>query len=237
MGPPTHANAPVQPMLVEIDSLADVREIELRLDSGGGTGPDHHSVSTVPFVLPTGMVTFLLTDIEGSTRLWHDHGDIAGPIVARHYELLDAVIGRWGGVRPVEQGEGDSIVAAFARASDAIAAALEAQHALAAEPWPGGLDVRVRMAVHTGEAQVRADADGVVGNYVGQTIIRCARIRSTGHGGQVLISDATTGVVRDALPAGASLIDGGSHRLKDLSRPERIWLLAHSDLASVDAPL
>ena len=127
------------------------------------------------------------------------------------------------GVRPVEQGEGDSVVGAFSRASDAVAAALDAQRALAAEDWPAGVALRVRMAIHTGEAQLRDE-----GNYFGQTVIRCARLRAIGHGGQVLVSGATAALVGDRLPEGASLRDLGPHRLKDLGRPERVWQLAAS---------
>ena len=118
--------------------------------------------------------------------------------VARHYEILDEAIADHGGVRPVEQGEGDSVVAAFARASDAVAAAVDAQRRFLGEPWPEGADLHVRMAIHTGEAQLRDE-----GNYFGQTVIRCARLRAIGHGGQVLVSDATAGLVVDRL-AGAA---------------------------------
>ena len=111
----------------------------------------------------------------------------------RHYEILDEAIALHGGVRPVEQGEGDSIVAAFSRASDAVAAAVTAQRMLQAEPWPGGVELAVRMAVHTGEAQLRDE-----GNYFGLSVIRCARLRSCGHGGQVLVSNVTAGLVADA---------------------------------------
>ncbi len=115
-------------------------------------------------VLPVGTVTFLLTDVEGSTRLWEANQDETAAAIARHYEILDAAVGAAGGVRPVEQGEGDSIVAAFATAKDALRAALDAQREL------GELDgLPVRMAIHTGEAQLRDE-----GNYVGRTIIRCA---------------------------------------------------------------
>ena len=115
--------------------------------------------------------------------------------VPRHYELLDEAIASHGGVRPVEQGEGDSVVAAFSRATDAVAAALAAQRALDAEPWPDGARLRVRMALHTGEAQLRDE-----GNYFGLAVIRCARLRSCGHGGQVLLSDVTAALVVDDLP-------------------------------------
>ena len=107
------------------------------------------------FSLPTGTVTFLLSDVEGSTRRWEDAPEAMAVAIPRHYELFDEAIVAHGGVRPVEQGEGDSVVGAFSRASDAVAAAVAAQRAFAAERWPAGADLRVRMAVHTGEAQLR----------------------------------------------------------------------------------
>ncbi len=183
-------------------------------------------------MLPTGTVTFLMTDIEGSTRSWERESEALARAVPRHYEILDEAIALHGGVRPVEQGEGDSIVAAFSRASDAVAAAVTAQRMLQAEPWPGGVELAVRMAVHTGEAQLRDE-----GNYFGLSVIRCARLRSCGHGGQVLVSNVTAGLVADALRDGVKLVDLGRHRLKDLGRPERIWQVVHPDLASDFAPL
>lgn len=184
------------------------------------------------FALPTGTVTFLLTDVEGSSRRWDQAPEAMATAVARHYEILDDVVAFVGGVRPVEQGEGDSVVAAFARASDAVAAAVEAQRRLLSERWPEGADLHVRMAVHTGEAQLRDE-----GNYFGQTVIRCARLRAIGHGDQVLLSDATTGLVVDRLPEGVSVTDLGLHRLKDLGRPERVWQVVHPDLPSNHPPL
>jgi len=187
---------------------------------------------TVESELPTGTVTFLLTDIEGSTKLWETGADETAISVARHYELLEAAIALHGGARPVEQGEGDSVVGAFSRASDAVAAALDVQRAFEREPWPIGGEVRVRMALHTGEIRLR-DA----GNYFGPTIIRCARMRAIGHGGQTLISDATRDLVVDSLPEAAELRDLGLHRLKDLGRAERIWQLVHPDLGHEFHPL
>ena len=184
------------------------------------------------FSLPVGTVTFVLTDIAGSTRGWESAPEAMGRAVARHYELLDEAITAHGGVRPVEQGEGDSVVGAFSLASDAVAAALDAQRALQAEPWPVATPVRVRMAVHTGEAELR---DG--GNYFGTAVIRCARLRSLAYGGQVLVSAATADLVAERLPAGASLVDRGLQRLKDLSRPERVWELCHPDLPGGFGPL
>ena len=182
--------------------------------------------------LPTGTVTFLMSDVEGSTRCWEEVPEGMAVAVSRHYELLDGAIGSHGGVRPLEQGEGDSVVGAFSRASDATAAAIAAQQALAVEPWPDGAELRVRIAVHTGEAQLRDE-----GNYVGQTLNRGARLRAIGYGGQVLLSAATAALVADRLPSGAVLVDLGLHRLKDLGRPEHVWQVGHPDLGSEFPPL
>ena len=115
--------------------------------------------------------------------------------VGRHDEILVSTIERWSGVRPEEQGEGDSVVAVFDRASDALGAALEAQRALQREPWTDGVALRVRMGIHTGE-EVHRDAD----NYVGTAIITAARLRNAGHGGQILVSDSAASIGRHALP-------------------------------------
>src|SRR5436190_15235659 len=170
--------------------------------------------------LPTGTVTFLLTDVEGSTRAWERDRAAMAEAVARHYEVLDTAIARHGGVRPEEQGEGDSVVAAFTRASDAVAAAVDAQTVLARET-----DLAVRMALHTGEIELRDEK-----NYAGPTIIRTARLRALAHGGQIVVSSTTADMVADRLPAGATLVHVGTHRLKDLTRPQRVFQLTHPDL-------
>jgi predicted ATPase/class 3 adenylate cyclase/DNA-binding CsgD family transcriptional regulator len=180
--------------------------------------------------LPTGTVTLLLSDVEGSTRLWEADEEAAAVAIARHYELFDAAIAAHQGVRPVEQGEGDSVVAAFALASDALAAAVHVQRAFAEETWPTERAVRVRVALHSGEARLR-DED----NYCGPAIIRCARLRSIAHGGQTLLSDAVRDLVVDGLAEDVSLRNLGPQRLKDLGRPERVWQLCYPDL-EVDFP-
>jgi predicted ATPase/class 3 adenylate cyclase len=182
--------------------------------------------------LPVGTVTFMLTDVEGSTRLWESAPEAMGAAVARHYELLDAAIALHGGVRPVEQGEGDSVVAAFPRASDALAAALDVQRAFHSEDWPNGASLRLRIALHTAEAQLRDE-----GNYFGQAINRCARLRAVAHGGQVLLSRTTRDLALDRLPEDAELTDLGVHRLRDLGRPEHVFGLVHPDLPAEFAPL
>src|ERR1700736_1588815 len=176
-------------------------------------------------LLPTGTVTLLLADVEGSTRLWETQPDQMTAAIARVNQVVSATIAEPGGVRPVEQGEGDSFVAAFARASDAIAAALELQRAPLAP-------IRLRIGVHTGEIQLRDE-----GNYAGPTINRTARLRDLGHGGQTLLSGVTEALVLDRLPDDAWLSDLGTHPLRDLPRPERVVQLCHPDLVNEFPPL
>jgi predicted ATPase/class 3 adenylate cyclase/DNA-binding CsgD family transcriptional regulator len=179
------------------------------------------------FHLPAGTVTFLLSDIEGSTRLWATHPEAMGEAVAQSYAILDGAIGSHEGVRPIEQGEGDSVVGAFSRASAALAAALQAQRELHAHAWPGGIALRVRIALHTADAQLRDE-----GNYFGLALARCARLRAIARGGQTLLSRATRDLVVDRLPAGVALVDRGLHRLRDLGRPEHVFVMVHDDLSS-----
>ena len=183
-------------------------------------------------VVPEGTVTFLLTDVERSTEGWEAEPDAMAAAIARHYEVLDEVVSAHHGVRPVEQGEGDSVVAAFSRASDAVLAALDAQRRLADETWPTRSALRVRMAVHTGEARLRDE-----GNYIGTAVIRTARMRSIAHGGQAVVSSATHDLVVDELPDDIELLDLGIHRLKDLARPEHVWQLTHPSLEATFPPL
>lgn len=184
------------------------------------------------FGLPTGTVTFLMTDVEGSTRRWEEAPEAMALAIPRHYVLMDDAIVRNGGVRPIEQGEGDSVLGSFSRTSDAVAAALAAQRALQTEAWPAGAELRVRMAIHTGEAELGAE-----GAYRGHPLNRGARLRAIGHGGQVLLSATSAMLAADRLPAGASLVDLGVHRLKDLVRAEHVWQLAHPDVQRTFPPL
>jgi predicted ATPase/class 3 adenylate cyclase len=171
--------------------------------------------------LPSGTVTFLLTDIEGSTRNWEASPSAMREALLRHDTMLNAGIAGHEGHVLTERGEGDSFFAVFDRAGDAVAAALALQLALHHEPWPAGAPVKVRMAVHTGEAG---------GDYRGQDVNRCARLRATAHGGQTLISTTTEALVRRQLPMGASLQDLGRHRLRDLTESEGVYQLNHPDL-------
>ena len=175
--------------------------------------------------LPTGTVTLLLADVEGSTRLWQTQPEQMTAAVARLDRTLVDVVAPHGGVRPVEQGEGDSFVVAFARASDAVACALDLQRAPLAP-------IRLRIGVHTGEVQLRDE-----GNYIGPTINRTARLRDLAHGGQTVLSATTSDLVIDQLPADAWLTDLGLHPLRDLPRPERVVQLCHADLRNEFPPL
>nr|MBA2449465.1 adenylate/guanylate cyclase domain-containing protein [Chloroflexota bacterium] len=176
--------------------------------------------------LPTGTVTFLFTDIEGSTTLWERDPEAMRVALARHDALLTDGIEAHGGVVVKSRGEGDSVFAVFGRASDAVQAAAGIQRWLQAETWPTGEPLRVRMALHTGEAELRE------GDYYGAAVNRCARQRAAGHGGQILLSLATEELVRGQLPEGAGLRDLGEHRLRDLQDPERIFQLTSADLRS-----
>jgi class 3 adenylate cyclase len=160
--------------------------------------------------LPTGTVTFLFTDIEGSTVRWEQHPQRMPATLARHDIILrDAIEAHQGAVfRTV----GDAFCAAFAHAPAAVAAALAAQRALYAEDWGAGGALRVRMAVHTGAVELRD------GDYQGLPLNRVARLLAAAHGGQILISRATKELVGDMLPADVALRDLGIHRLKDLTR-------------------
>src|ERR1700742_1214708 len=175
--------------------------------------------------LPTGTVTLLLADVEGSTRLWETQPEQMSAAMARMNRTVSETIATHRGVRPVEQGEGDSFVAAFARASDAVACALELQRAPLAP-------IRLRIGVHTGQVQLRDES-----NYAGPTINRTARLRNLAHGGQTVLSGATEQLVVDRLPEGAWLTDLGTHPLRDLPRPERVVQLCHPDLNNEFPPL
>jgi predicted ATPase/class 3 adenylate cyclase/DNA-binding CsgD family transcriptional regulator len=175
--------------------------------------------------LPTGTVTLLLADVEGSTRLWESQPKEMSAAIALLDVTLTALLAVHNGVRPVEQGEGDSFVLAFARASDAVACALALQRAPLAP-------IRLRIGVNTGEIQLRDE-----GNYIGPTINRTARLRDLAHGGQTVLSGATESMVLDHLPDDAWLTDLGTHALRDLPRPERVVHLCHPDIRNEFPPL
>lgn len=176
--------------------------------------------------VPAGVVTVLLADVEGSVRQWEADADTMVRAMAALDAVVDKAVAAHHGVRPVEQGEGDSFVAAFAQPVDAVACALTIQSGLANE------SLRVRMAVHTDEAQLRGTS-----NYSGALVNRAARLRALAHGGQIVVSGATHELVAGQLPEGASVVDLGLHRLRDLPAPVRVWQLRHPSLATDFPPL
>jgi predicted ATPase/class 3 adenylate cyclase/DNA-binding CsgD family transcriptional regulator len=176
-------------------------------------------------LVPTGTVTLLLADVEGSTRLWETQPEEMTAAFANLDRALAQVVDAHHGVRPIEQGEGDSFVIAFGRASDAVACALELQRAPLAP-------IRLRIGLHTGEVQLRDEA-----NYIGPTINRTARLRDLAHGGQTVLSNTTGDLVEDRLPAGGWLTDLGTHAMRDLPRPERVMQLCHPEIRNEFPPL
>lgn len=165
-----------------------------------------HPYSPFP-ILPEGTVTFLFSDIEGSTQLLYKLGDQFTATLNEHHTILREAVTRGGG--QVVRTEGDAFFVAFPRARDAVSAAVEAQCGLAQHKWPEGTAIRVRMGLHTGEAEVALD------DYVGIAVHKAARIAHVGHGGQVLLSETTAALVMDNLPIGVSLLDLGRHLRRD----------------------
>ena len=179
--------------------------------------------------LPTGTVTLLFTDIEGSTRLWEAHATAMRAALARHDTLLRYCIDDHNG--HVFKTGGDAFCAAFHTASDALAAAFDAQRALIREPWPEAAKLRVRMALHSGAVEMRD------GDYFGPSLNRVARLLAAGHGGQTLLSEVTHDLCRDQLPPLASVKALGAHGLKDLGRSEAVFQFCHPDLPQSFPPL
>jgi predicted ATPase/class 3 adenylate cyclase len=169
--------------------------------------------------LPEGIVAFLLTDLEGSTRLWEDRPGAMRKAMVMHDAIIGAAVQRHGGSLVEVGREGDSILAVFRKTAGAAGCALEIQREIAAAVWPPEVTLRLRIAIHAGEAQLRG------GHYFGQALNRCARMLATSHGGQIVLSKAAHELVVDELPAGSELWDLGLHRLKDLKRPEQIFQL------------
>ena len=179
---------------------------------------------------PDGTVTFVFTDLEGSTRLWEQHPDAMKWALARHDEILRAAIREHDGY--VVKTTGDGFHAAFASAGDAVRAAVDAQVALGREDWgPSPEPLLVRIGIHTGPAEQRD------GDYYGPTLNRAARLMAAAHGGQVVVSLATEELARDQVGDGVSLLDLGEHRLRDVPRPERVYQVVHPELRPTFPPL
>lgn len=201
--------------------LATMSEIDPR----AGVPPLDWSELGMNEPLPTGTVTLLLADVQGSTQLWDSQPQEMTAAIAKMDQTLAELVGAHHGIRPVEQGEGDSFVIAFSRASDAVTCALALQRAPLAP-------LRLRIGVHTGEVQLRDE-----NNYVGPAINRTARLRELAHGGQTVLSGTTGDLVADTLSDDAWLTDLGTHALRDLPRPERVVQLCHPDLCNEFPPL
>jgi predicted ATPase/class 3 adenylate cyclase len=177
----------------------------------------------------SGTLTFLFTDVEGSTRLWERFPEAMKAALERHDRILQAAVAASSG--QVVKTTGDGMMAVFASSAAAVRACLTAQRGLAAEPWGPTGPLRVRMGLHAGEAATRSS------DYFGPAVNRTARIMAVGHGSQVLLSAAAAAMAADRLPEGAGLRDLGTHRLKDLGRPERLFQLVHPGLADGFPPL
>ena len=209
--------------------VAQAEQLERVIREGLATDPARRPATPGEFVerlragwgstLPTGVITFCLSDIESSTSQWdHDPGAMAQALV-RHDELIAEAVESRGGRFLKSMGEGNSTVSVFESASHALEAAIEATRALAAEPWPAGLRIVARFGLHSGEAEQRN------GDYFGPSMNLAARVRGQADGGEILLSDATAGVVAAHLPPGYALVDLGLHRLKGVQAPERIQAL------------
>src|SRR5262245_62781501 len=179
--------------------------------------------------LPSGTVTSLFTNIEGSTRLWAQNPQTMGAAIARHEAILRAVIAAAGGV--VFKTVGDALYAAFASALDAVGAAVEGQRAIAAEPWGTSTPLQVRMALHSGVVEERN------GDYFGLPLSRIARLLAAGHGSQILVSQATVELVREQLAPELTLRHLGRYQLKDLTDPQYIFQLLAPNLLGDFPPL
>lgn len=181
--------------------------------------------------LPQGTVTFLFTDVEGSTRLWEDAPEVMMEALRLHDDVIDATVEARDGVSVKPRGEGDSRFIVFRSARDAVHAVAEMQRGLTDVQWPTRRSVRVRASLHTGQAELE------LGDYYGSAVNRAARLRAIAHGGQTVMSAATYDMVRDHLGAGLAVTDMGWHRLKDLTRPEHVYQLDVDGLESVFPPL
>jgi class 3 adenylate cyclase len=197
-------------------------------DGGGSNQPVGDRQATAR-PLPAGVVSFVMTDIEGSTRLFRELGERYVELLATHQTLLRGPFTKHGGVEV--DTEGDALFFVFADAAEAVAACLEGQRALAAHLWPSGVELRVRIGMHTSEARP-------VGNsYVDLAVHQAARISGGAHGGQVLLSEATATAVEGRMPVGATLIPLGSFQLRGFPEPQRLFQLGHPDLRHRFPPL
>ncbi len=188
----------------------------LLTDLAAHAAPTLHGVlESAP--LPAGIVTFLMTDIEGSTRLWEDHPETMAAALRTHDAMVRHIVGDGGGVLVKWRGEGDSTFSVFTNAAQAVLTAVSLQEAMRVHDWKTARPVSIRAALHTGEAELRER------DYFGQTVNRCARLRSLAKGGQTLVSAATRELAREGLPQAVSFTHLGQHQLRDMSEPEQVY--------------
>jgi excisionase family DNA binding protein len=181
--------------------------------------------------LPVGTITFMLSDIRDSVRLWEADPDAMDRALFRHDWIVEHGVAEYRGMIIRSRGEGDSCFAVFTLAADAVAAALAIQQTLVAETWETPAPLQVRLALHTGDARRRR------GDYYGSSVNRCARLRALAHGGQVLVSEVTAALVRRSLPPEVNLYDLGTHCLRGFDRVERVFQLVHPSLPASFPPL
>jgi TolB-like protein/class 3 adenylate cyclase len=221
----------MQPFPSDFDALLQVADTASGTQNAvlGHPGPSVMATRRADRSLPTGTVTVLFSDIEGSTRLWETRHAAMQAAVARHDALMRQAIAACGG--HVFKTVGDAFCAAFSTAPEALSAALSAQQALHAERWPEAISIRVRMALHTGDVEFRD------GDYFGRPLNHVARLLAITHGGQTLLSEITQGLCADRLPVGSTLQALGEHALKDIAHREAVFQLLHPGLPSTFPPL
>ena len=207
------------PELVELEHKVLAHDSSLDSPQAEHRHGEVDRVATVVEPLPDGVVTFLLTDIEGSTALWDQHPEQMAKALVRHEDVIADVVHMHDGRLLKSRGEGDATLSVFAKATDAVAAGVALQRRLQNEPWPGGLDLATRVALHAGEAQLRN------GDYYGGTLNRAARIRGLAAGGHVLVSRAVHDLVADVLAPDLELVGLGEQAMQGLQRRENVYAI------------
>ncbi|HEU5086554.1 MAG TPA: helix-turn-helix domain-containing protein, partial [Roseiflexaceae bacterium] len=222
----TNVRRPSRQLTARLATILGVPENDReRFQQAARSGiPDQLATNGMPGALPLGTVTFLMSDIEGSTRLWEQHPPAMQHALARHDALLRSIITAHDGI--VLKSMGDGLHAVFASASQALQAALAAQQSLLAERWETPTPLRARMALYAGKAEMRD------GDYFGLALSRAARLVATGYGGQILVSQTVVDQVQGHMPPGSELRDLGVHHLRDLHEPEHVYQLVAPALPS-----
>ena len=217
------------PELIEVENKVLTQDPSLDAPTSNSDAMPTRSAGTVVEPLPDGVVTFLLTDIEGSTALWDLHPEQMAGALVRHEDLIAEIVDEHAGRLLKSRGEGDATLSVFAKATDAVAAATALQRRLRSEAWPGDVELSTRVALHTGEAQLRD------GDYYGGTLNRAARIRGLAAGGEILLSHSTHDVVVDVIATDLVLVALGEHEMKGLRRTELLYGIEGPGLQLRDA--